>query len=292
MIFKVFISGNQTELNEERMAVKEVIMNTPIIKKKFEPFLFEDLPSSGSNPVSTYLDEVKNSDIYLGILGMDYGNKNKDGISATEEEYDTFVENVSDGEILIFVKGDRTTTRDPQIDDFIDKTRDMSIYSRFNSIADLKEEVIKSLESFLENEGVINSEAFDKRICVEADYSAIDENEVTDFLQKRATNMDVDIPDDPIQDILSNVLKVLKTFKGHIRPTNTGILFFSENASDYIPQNVIKIARFNGVTRTDINDSKEIKGPIYKIIDEVESFFNRNTRTANKIVDYKRINIS
>lgn len=103
--------------------------------------------------------------------------------------------------------------------------------------------------------------------------------------------MDVEVPDAPIQDILFNLLKVLKIFKGEYRPTNTGILFFSNSASDYIPQNVIKIARFRGVTRTAILDSKEIKGPIYKMIDEVESFFERNTRTANKIVDYKRIDI-
>ena len=86
-------------------------------------------------------------------------------------------------------------------------------------------------------------------------------------------------------------MKVLKVFKGELRPTNTGILFFSSKASDYIPQNVIKIVRFKGVTRTNILDSKEIKGPIYMMIDEAESFFKRNTRTANKIVDFKRIDI-
>ncbi|AXV36819.1 MAG: hypothetical protein CIT01_00695 [Methanobacterium sp. BRmetb2] len=291
MKFKIFVSGNQNELKKERMAVKEAIVNIPVIKDFFEPFLFEDLPSLGCDPVSTYLDEVKNSDIYIGILGTNYGNKYEDGISATEKEYNTFIEYVSDGEILLFVKGDKSISRDPEIDDFIEKTRSKSIYRRFDSITDLEEEIINSLQSFLENEGVINFEVFDKRICLVADYSAIDENEVKDFLQKRATNMDVDVPDAPIQDILINLLKVLKTYKGELHPTNTGILFFSENASDYIPQNVIKIVRFKGVTRTDIIDSKEIKGPIYKMIGEVESFFKRNTRTANKIVDYKRVNI-
>ncbi len=80
-------------------------------------------------------------------------------------------------------------------------------------------------------------------------------------------------------------------FKGKFHPTNTGILFFSGEVSNYIPQNVIKMARFKGATRANIIDSKEIKGPIYRMIDEVEIFFKRNTRIANKIVDFKRVDI-
>ncbi|MBI4650452.1 hypothetical protein HY745_04030 [Candidatus Desantisbacteria bacterium] len=38
-------------------------------------------------------------------------------------------------------------------------------------------------------------------------------------------------------------------------------------------------------------DSQEIKGTIYKMLDEVENFFKRNTRLANKIVEFKRVDI-
>jgi predicted HTH transcriptional regulator len=60
---------------------------------------------------------------------------------------------------------------------------------------------------------------------------------------------------------------------------------------DYLPQDVIKIARYNGNTRLKTIDNKEITGPIYKMINEIEIFFKRNTRLANKIVDFKRIDI-
>ena len=113
MKFKVFISGNQTELKEERFAAQDAILNSPIIKDFFVPFLFENLPAGGREPVSTYLNEVKSSDIYLGILGNNYGPKGEDGISATEREYDTFIEHVTDGEILILIKGDNSISRDP-----------------------------------------------------------------------------------------------------------------------------------------------------------------------------------
>ena len=53
----------------------------------------------------------------------------------------------------------------------------------------------------------------------------------------------------------------------------------------------MRIARFKGVTRTEFIDSKEIKGSIYKMLDEVELFFRRNTRLASKVVEFKRVDI-
>ena len=291
MKFNIFISSNQTELQEERIAVKTVILNTPVIKNFFKPILFEDFPACGSDPVSTYLNEVKGCDIYLGILGDKYGRKGDDGISATEREYKTFIDTVNDGEIIILVKYSSENSRDPEINEFLAKTRNKSVYKCFSSINDLKKEVLKSLESFLKDEGIIDSAEFDKRINREIGYEIIDEEEVKDFLEKRAINLDVEIPEVPIQEILLNRLKVLKVFKGEIHPTNTGILFFSKKASEYIPQNEIKIARFQGVTRVHTIDSQEIKGPIYQMVEQVENFFRRNTRTANKIVDFNRIDI-
>jgi ATP-dependent DNA helicase RecG len=154
----------------------------------------------------------------------------------------------------------------------------------------LREKLIQSLESFLVIEGRITFDEFDDRINSEIGYDAINKNEVRVFLEKRAINLNLRIPDASVENILCS-LKVLKKFKGQIKPTNTAILFFSKHASDYIPQNEIRIARFDGFTRRNTLDSQEIRGPIYQIIDQVESFFRRNTRTANKIVDFNRIDI-
>lgn len=291
MKIKVFISGNQNELSDERFAVKDAIVNTPIIKNYFEPFLFEDLPAAGRDAVSTYLSEVKSSDIYIGILGNSYGPKNENGVSSTELEYDTFLETVTDGEVLIFVKGQDDGSRDLETNKFFNKAKKLSVYKRFNLTEDLKDRIIQSLESFLISEGVINSEEFDERINPEIGYDALDENEVRDFLEKRAISFDLKIPNVPLRNILDS-LKLLKEFKDQILPTSTAILFFSQNASYYFPQNEIRIARFDGVTRgVNTIDSQEIKGPIYHMIDQAESFFRRNTRKANKIVDFKRIDI-
>lgn len=291
MRFKVFISGNQTELGEERFAVKDAIQDAPIIRNFFQPFLFEDLPAGGRDAVSTFLAEVKSSDVYVGILGDFYGPKNEDGISATELEYNTFSEIVTDGEILIFVKGHDDDSRDSEINLFFKKTKKLSTYKRFDSIEDLKEKLILSLEAFLISEGVINAPEFDARYNQKIGYDAIDEDEVRDFLDKRAINRDLRVPNIPIKNILDS-LNLLDDLKGQVRPINTAILFFSKHASEYFPQNEIRIARFDGMTKgAPILDSQEIKGPFYQMIDQVENFFRRNTRTASKIVDFKRIDI-
>jgi predicted HTH transcriptional regulator len=292
MNYKVFISGNQTELGKERRAIKESIKNTPIIREFFEPFLFEDSPASGDTAEFTFIEEVKQSDIYIGILGNIYGKKNKFGISASETEYDVFSQSVTNGEKLIFIKGRDDESREPEVMKFFEKAREFSTYNRFESIEDLQNKIISSLESFLKKEGSISFDDFDERINPKFTYDMIDEDEVRHFLQKRAIKLDVGLPATSEKEILLSILKVIKESNGEIRPTNAGILFFSQDASNYIPQNEIRIARFDGVTRVNTIDSQELTGPIYTIIDHVESFFKRNTRTVPQIVGFKRIDIS
>ena len=89
--FKVFVSGNQKELKEERLAVKEVILGTAVLKDFFDVFIFEELTATGRSPVFTYLKEVDDSDIYIGIVGNEYGTKSKDGLSPTEREFRRFL---------------------------------------------------------------------------------------------------------------------------------------------------------------------------------------------------------
>ncbi|GAI11526.1 unnamed protein product, partial [marine sediment metagenome] len=42
--YRIFISGVQKELKEERFAVKELVAQNALLEKYFTVFLFEDLP--------------------------------------------------------------------------------------------------------------------------------------------------------------------------------------------------------------------------------------------------------
>jgi len=293
MKYKLFVSANQKELREERFAIKDVINDNATLRDCFDVFLFEDLPAKGKSPSATYLKHVSNSDIYVGVIGKEYGYKGNDGLSPTEREFKRFQKARLEGEIIVFVKGASAedAKRDKETQDFFKSIKAAFIYKRFRNIDDLKVQVLNSLISFLDDHGEVSKGPFDQAICREADYEDIDEQEVKDFLQNRAIKLNVKVPKITIKNFLINALKVVKEEGGVLRPINAALLFFGKTPSEIITHHEIRIARFRGTTRSEFIDSQEIKGPVYKMLSVVESFFLRNTRLANKIVEFKRIDI-
>ena len=53
--YKIFVSGAQKELKTERSAVKNFILNDPLLVEYFNIFLFEDSPAKGKSAESVYL---------------------------------------------------------------------------------------------------------------------------------------------------------------------------------------------------------------------------------------------
>jgi hypothetical protein len=77
-MLRVFISSVQKELASERRAVKDFIRNDPLLSKFIgDVFLFEDIPACDRKPDDIYLAEVEARDIYLAILGNQYGWKKR-----------------------------------------------------------------------------------------------------------------------------------------------------------------------------------------------------------------------
>lgn len=289
--FKVFISGNQKELKKERLAVKEAILGNAVLREFFDVFIFEELPAKGRSPFMTYLKEVDDSDIYIGIIGNKYGTKGRDGLSPTEREFRRFLKSKRQKELLFYIKGRDDSKRDKDLQRLIKVIKKDYIYRRFMATEELKNQILNSLIAYLDEQGVISRMPFDHLICREADYSDIDEKEIKNFLKNRAIKLKVNIPKISVREFLIKTLKTIKEKNGELKPTNTAILFFGKNPQDYIPQSEIRIARFKGTMRIEFIDSKEIIGPIYEMLDEVEAFFKRNTRLANKIVEFKRVDI-
>lgn len=82
--YKIFISSVQKELAAERCAVKDFITHDPLLSRFIsDVFLFEDIPAKDRRPDDIYLGEVEQCDIYLAILGNEYGWKDEEGKSPT-----------------------------------------------------------------------------------------------------------------------------------------------------------------------------------------------------------------
>ncbi len=290
--FKVFVSSVQSEFKQERVTVKELIEEDKLLSNYFEVFLFEGLHAKSKASEKVYLKEVSTSDIFILILGKDYGTVGADGISAIEREFSKAVEKKLC--ILTYVKDGDIKERDTNVINLINKIKDPKsgfILKSFKNIEELKDEVYKSLFEFLSEKDLVITSPFDTAICKSATYNDIDEGLVIDFLKDRAIKQRVDIPKISVKDFLLKTLKVIKEEDGVLKPTNAAILFFCDNPQDFISQSSIKMARFRGNTRTEFIDSREIIGPFYKMLDEFELFFKRNTRLASKIVEFKRVDI-
>ena len=87
-MIRIFVSSVQKEFEQERLKLFEWITTDPFLGKFFEVFLFEKLPAMDNTPQQVFLNEISQCEIYMGILGKEYGFVGKKGVSVTEEEFD------------------------------------------------------------------------------------------------------------------------------------------------------------------------------------------------------------
>ncbi|MEW6599820.1 MAG: ATP-binding protein [Nitrospirota bacterium] len=241
MKYKIFISGVQKEIKEDRFAVKELIAENVLLKEHFKVFLFEDSPAKSKSAKTTYIDEVRKCDIYIGVLGNEYGAVSKNSLSATEQEFREAQRNSKD--VLIYIKGKDDNKRDKRLKRLISEIRDEEAgykYKRFNTIPELKTCIYESLIEFLREKGIVGRQTFDSVVCEEAGFKDIDEDKVMRFLRtaKSQRNFSLDLTS-PVKDVLTH-LNLLKSGK----LTNAAVLLFGENPHKYFLQAEIKCLQF------------------------------------------------
>ncbi|OGF46103.1 MAG: hypothetical protein A2231_05385 [Candidatus Firestonebacteria bacterium RIFOXYA2_FULL_40_8] len=248
MKYKIFVSGVQKELKEERIAVKNFIESDYLFKDHFKVFLFEkDNPSRGKSSEKAYLDEVKNTDIYIGILGYKYGFSESGSLSPTETEFKK-AESLSK-EIFIYIKGENSKNdliREAGVQKMIKEIQNPKkgfCYKRFSSIDELKSCLYESLISFLREKGKVGLSNFDRRICEGAKLADIDEDKIEWFLRtaKQRRNLVID----PGLSVADKLIHLNLICDGKI--TNAAIMLFGKNPHKYFLQSEIKCLQFFGV---------------------------------------------
>jgi len=80
--FQVFVCSIYEDLQEERKAVMQALLETDCIPAGMELF-----PASNEDQWSLIKDVIDDSDYYILIIGGRYGSTNADGVSYTEMEY-------------------------------------------------------------------------------------------------------------------------------------------------------------------------------------------------------------
>ena len=270
MKYKIFVSGVQKELKEERVAVKGLIAENVLLKEYFRVFLFEDAPAKSKSAKTAYLNEVHKGDIYLGIFGDEYGAVSGDNMSATELEFREARK--TDKEILIYIKGKDDRKRDKQLRQLISEIKDGEdgyTYKRFNNVAEFKNCIYESLIDFLREKGIVGRTAFDSTICEDASIRDIDANKVKKFLRtarnQRNFPLETDTPD---KEVLVH-LNLLKSGK----PTNAAILLFGKDPHKFFLQAEVKCIQLPGTEVEKPFSSYHIyNGDLFEQIDKSVAF--------------------
>ena len=158
------MSSVQKELENERIAVAEIITTDPFLSSHFIPVLYEYEPASPDKDLLDCLKCVDSCDIYIVLIWNEYGRVEK-GLSITHHEYKRAKKNRIP--ILVYIKGSNEALRDESTKKKLLKEirEDSYKYKRFANYKKLQTEVRASLVKFLKGEHGIEPSSDENKIA-------------------------------------------------------------------------------------------------------------------------------
>ena len=256
----------------------------PLLGKFFEPFLFEELPAVDLSAPNVYLKEVGACNIYLGLIGKKYGNRDNEGVSPTEREYDEATRLHKTR--FIFITNHEFTEREQEVKVFIEKIEKEVVRNRFIGLSSLLQNVYHSLVRYLEENRFIQLGPFDAQINSEANIEDIDKEKVASFVRLAKSRRGFPLDED------SSILKILHhlNLSQGEKLTNAALLLFGKNPQRFFPTATAKCAVFHGFSKTKpIPSYKIINGDIFEQINQAVEFvmsqldFRVGTRSQSNI---------
>ena len=221
---------------------------------------------------------MENSDIYIGLIGNNYGYEYTNGLSATEFEFNKF--NRKNSKSYFFVKMDENA--DEKSKEFFNKIRDTKKYKRFET----KEELLLEVKTALKECIISNSknQVFDSTIINTSTFEDVDieavklyekvlkKNKIRELFKKR-----------DFEQMLECVGAGIIDSKGVFHLNNAGALFFAKDLKKFNLDYEVKMVRFNGASRRYIIDQLTVSTSILKLLNEFENFFYKNTKIGTVI---------
>jgi predicted HTH transcriptional regulator len=267
MKYKIFISSVQKEFKDERRALRDYIHGDPLLKKFFEVFIFEDLPASDRRADEVYLEEVKSSDLYLGLFGNEYGIEDNEGKSPTHKEF--LLSTQLCKLRLIYVKGDSDSGRHPKMLALVRLVGEQLIRRRFNMQPDLNSAVYASLVQHLLGSGRILTGPFDATVCRNAEISDISEDKIRWFLVQARNSRDYALSEKtPVEDVLTHLDLIDKG-----KPNHAAILLFGVKPQRFLITSEVKCMHFHGTQKLKPIPSYQIyKGTVFDMVDQSADF--------------------
>lgn len=286
MKINVFLSSNQSEFAEERKYIVDNIRNDPLYDNFFDVYIFEEDSAKTQSSDKVFTEQVEHADIYLGLIGNEYGYTYTNNISATEFEFEKF--NSKNSNSYFFVNMDDNA--DSKSKEFFNKIKDSKKYKRFEN----KEELIGYIKESLKECMIRNSkkEVFDSTLIEDSTINDVEMESVTLFYKElKNETLKKLFSERDTEQILECIGAGKIDSKGDFHLNNAGALFFAKDLSKFGLDYEVKMVRFNGNDRREIIDQLTITTSIFLLLNNFEVFFNKNTKNGTVIQGLKSYNI-
>jgi hypothetical protein len=264
---RVFISSVQKEFAAERAALRDYLRGDALMRRFFEPFLFEDVPAADRRADEVYLDEVQACDLYLGLFGDDYGTEDAGGLSPTEREFDRATE--LSKLRLVFVKGENDSGKHPKMQALIHRAGGELIRRRFVSSAELVGAVYAALVQVLEDRALIRTGPFDAAVCLNATIADLDEGKMRRFIREARSARGFPLREEASPEELLTHLNLLDDG----RPVNAAVLLFAHRPQQFLISSEVKCAHYHGLEPAKPIPSYQVyKGTSFDVVDQAVDF--------------------
>ena len=277
---QVFVSSVQKELQAERYAIRDFVHGNDLLRQFFRVFLFEDLPPADRRADAVYLDEVKNSAIYVGIFGNEYGWTDDNGQSPTERE---FVEATRlRKRRLVLVKGRDDKDRKPMMKALVQRAGEEVVRRRFENTDEMLRLLYGSLIQYLQDHGFVAAKDFDAVACNDATLKDISTQKMRWFIEKaRAERSYALAPDTPRKEALAHLNLLAKG-----KPTRGAILLFNESPERFMRSADVTCLHFHGTAIAKPIPSQQVyHGSLFDVVDKAVDFVMDRLHRAVKPSD-------
>lgn len=302
----LFVSSVQKELEDERLIVQNLVSTDPFLSAHCVPVLYELEPASPDKALEGCLASLDECQVYLLIVGSQYGSPVGD-LSVTHAEYRRAKE--KNLPVLAFIKGERHMQREPGTLALIaELDADGYKYKRFGNVIELQKEVRAALLKLLNNrfgiaptsdeneiaEHTIEAtSAFESRPISRVRWRDLDLNMARRLIAAAEQRKLDELTDHDL--LTSAALRGLAWYDpaaGEHYATAAGIVLLAKDPSAVFPQCRILADAYRGIEADgDPRDHEDIRGPMPLAIERAIAFIDRNTRHPMRIVGLDRVRL-
>lgn len=268
---RIFVSSVQKEFAGVRKLLKRFISKNPVLRRFFDTFVFEaDVVACDRRTNELYIDELRKCDIYIGLIGNEYGYEDAEGISPTEREFDEATRLGLTR--LLFVLGKNNDGRAIKEAAFLRKVSDALIRARCEDESELLPEIYASLDGLIFEQGGYRIGPFDASLCEGATLGDIDDDKVAWFVDRARRLRNADIEEGMS---VESVLRHLKLYSPEVTGglTNSAILLFGRDPQRFCISSEVKCVQWHGRERHKPMLSYQIyKGTLFDMADAAVAF--------------------